>query len=239
MRSKTLTLGGCAVRQFLRLPTFVGLLVVLPVAFVLVTMETTAEASLPVYTYVDGLRTGLVVPIPELHGTVIAAVTVALLTGIAGLLLSSAAVDTDGRLRLAGYGPLELFGGRLGAVALVAAVATATVAGTPVRDGPGRTPSRRGPYRDYRLSLVSPHESELHRDPLGVLALPRCRRGTRRPGDDASRAHARTPRDPQREQTGRDVVSALAAHSRWRVERHGDELRDGAPVATGRRGGLR
>lgn len=120
--------AAAEVRQVLRDPLLLGLVVVLPAYFVGIWGWIVPSNDL-VVPIADGSgtiehRVGL----PALIAAVIAPLSGALLVGITALFAVHRAGDVDRRLRIVGYRPVELLAGRLVVLAAVAAVVT-TVAG--------------------------------------------------------------------------------------------------------------
>lgn len=115
---------AAGVREYARSPVLVALLVVLPFAFITVSIVVTPVTHLPVYTKVDGFAVSVMATMPEVHGVVMTPITTAFITGLAGLFLMQSATAADGRLRLTGYRPAELVVARFATLALVAVLVT-------------------------------------------------------------------------------------------------------------------
>jgi len=117
-RSERLAVGvGAHVRQFLREPVHVVLLLVLPP--LVVEGYGRAMASFPEFPYMTTVPATL----GRVNGAVFAA---AFLAGLIGLFQVVSAVQADGRLAVCGFSRAELFGSRLGTV-LAVSVGSAAV----------------------------------------------------------------------------------------------------------------
>lgn len=123
------TAVSVGVREYSRNPVFLALLVVLPVAFITVSIAVTPATTLPVRTVVDGFAVSQIQTMPEVHGVVMTPITGAFITGLAGLFLMESAANADGRLVLSGYRPWEVIAARLATLTLVAVVVSAVALG--------------------------------------------------------------------------------------------------------------
>jgi hypothetical protein len=119
-------------REYRRNVVLWVLLVGLPVYFITVSMATTPDDPAPVEVVEGGLRVIQVLPMSDLHGAIMVAITVAFLAGLAGLFVVTGSVQGDRRLLLVGFRASEVLGARLGIVAfatlLTAAVSLAVTA---------------------------------------------------------------------------------------------------------------
>jgi hypothetical protein len=101
------------------------LLVGLPVYFITVSMATTPDDPVPVEVVDGGSRVIQVLPMSDLHGAIMVAITVAFLAGLAGLFVVTGSVQGDRRLVLAGFRSREVLGARLGIVVFATLLTTA------------------------------------------------------------------------------------------------------------------
>lgn len=100
-------------KQLLRTPLFIILMVALPIVFIVGAFLRTPNAQFVVLVPegVDQLR--ISVGMTDLHGAVMVPMTVAFLTGLAGLFVMLGARQGDHRMVVAGYSPEILLGVRL------------------------------------------------------------------------------------------------------------------------------
>lgn len=109
-------------REYRRNGALWVLLVVLPVLFITVAIATTPDDPAPVELAEDGRRAVTVVSMVDVHGAIMVAITVAFLSGLAGLFVVLGSAEGDRRLVIAGFRPFEVLTARLGVIALAAAL---------------------------------------------------------------------------------------------------------------------
>ena len=117
------------VKQFLRTPLFLVLMVILPIVFIIGAFLRTPDAAFAVSVPEGALRQPLAVGMIDLHGAVMVPMTVAFLTGMAGLFVMLGARQGDHRLVVAGYSPEMLLGVRLLLITGVGLLITAVSVG--------------------------------------------------------------------------------------------------------------
>lgn len=101
------------------------LLVALPILFITVSIATTPDDPAPVELAEGGRRAVAVLSMSDVHGAIMVAITVAFLTGLAGLFVVLGSAEGDRRLVIAGFRPREILAARLGVIALAAALVSA------------------------------------------------------------------------------------------------------------------
>lgn len=111
-------------REYRRNVVLWVLLVGLPVYFITVSMATTPDDPVPAEVVEGGSRVIQVLPMSDLHGAIMVAITVAFLAGLAGLFVVTGSVQGDRRLVLAGFRSREVLGARLGIVAFATMLTT-------------------------------------------------------------------------------------------------------------------
>lgn len=112
-------------REYRRNPVLWVLLVGLPVAFISVSIAVTPDDPAPVELVEGGRAAVRVLLMSELHGAIMAAITVAFLAGLAGLFVVSGSAQGDRRLVLAGFRTGEVLTARLAVIAFAALLTTA------------------------------------------------------------------------------------------------------------------
>jgi hypothetical protein len=112
-------------REYRRNVVLWVLLVALPVYFITVSMATTPDDPVPVGVVDGGSRAIQALPMSDVHGAIMVAITVAFLAGLAGLFVVTGSVQGDRRLVLAGFRAREVLGARLGIVAFATMLTTA------------------------------------------------------------------------------------------------------------------
>ena len=116
-------------KQFLRTPLFLVLMVILPVVFIIGAFLRTPDAPFLVAVPEGGLRLAMPVGMIDLHGAVMVPMTVAFLTGLAGMFVMLGARQGDHRLVVAGYSPEMLLGVRLLLITAIGLLITAVSVG--------------------------------------------------------------------------------------------------------------
>ncbi|HEX6338587.1 MAG TPA: hypothetical protein VFZ85_16650 [Jiangellaceae bacterium] len=112
-------------REYRRNVVLWVLLVGLPVYFISVSMATTPDDPAPVEVVESGSRVVQALPMSDLHGAIMVAITVAFLAGLAGLFVVTGSVQGDRRLVLAGFRVREVLGVRLSIVVFATLLTTA------------------------------------------------------------------------------------------------------------------
>ncbi|NDL59675.1 ABC transporter permease [Phytoactinopolyspora mesophila] len=112
-------------REYRRNVVLWVLLIGLPVYFITVSMAVTPDDPTPIELMDGGLRITQVLPMSEIHGAIMVPITVAFLSGLAGLFVVTGSAQGDRRLVLAGYRAREVLAARLGIVTLAALLTTA------------------------------------------------------------------------------------------------------------------
>jgi hypothetical protein len=121
-------------KQYLRNPLFVILLVVLPPTFITLSFAVTPDAALSV-TVPEGASTiDQPVGMPDLHGAVMVPMTVAFLAGILGMFVMLSSREADRRLVNAGYPSLLLLLVRLGIITIISVFITVLAVGITLID---------------------------------------------------------------------------------------------------------
>ncbi|MHB9286928.1 hypothetical protein ACKVMT_07785 [Halobacteriales archaeon Cl-PHB] len=121
MNRRVATAMRMGAREYRRTPVLLALLAFLPAyiigAFVWLVDDT------PVPVRIDG--TAVTVPMSDFAAAFMTPVTAAILSGIVGLFLVHLSQAADGRLRLAGFGAVDLLVSRVGTLAIGSLVVTA------------------------------------------------------------------------------------------------------------------
>lgn len=112
----------------------VGLLIVLPIAFITVAFAVTQDAQMPIELPIDGETQIVMRGLPEVHGVAMTPLTSTIIAGIVGLLLMQEARTVDGRLVLAGYRAREVIIARFGTLGVLVTVVTAVTVGVMAYD---------------------------------------------------------------------------------------------------------
>ncbi|MFB6075264.1 MAG: hypothetical protein ABEJ89_09645 [Haloarculaceae archaeon] len=113
------------VREYRRTPVLLALLVALPAYAIWVFAVVAPDTAAPLALDGGTVRVALGEALPAFMTPMVAA----LVTGIAGLFVMQTAAETDARLVVAGYRPVELVLARLGLLLGVSALATAVSVG--------------------------------------------------------------------------------------------------------------
>ena len=114
-----------AFRQYRRNVVMWVLLAVLPVAFISLSFVITPEQPAAV-ELVEGGRSSLTtISMVDVHGAIMAPITIAFLAGIAGLFVALGSAQADRRLVLAGFRTSEVLAARLGVIWTAALAVTA------------------------------------------------------------------------------------------------------------------
>jgi hypothetical protein len=100
------------------------LLVVLPVAFITLSIAVTPATPTPVDLLENGHRGLQILSMSNLHGAIMVPITVGFLAGLAGLFVALGSAEGDRRLVLAGYRPLEVLAARIGVIVFAALLTT-------------------------------------------------------------------------------------------------------------------
>jgi hypothetical protein len=100
------------------------LLVVLPVAFITLSIAVTPDTPAPVELVENGHRGLQILSMSNLHGAIMVPITVGFLAGLAGLFVVLGSAEGDRRLVLAGYRPLEVLAARIGVIVFAALLST-------------------------------------------------------------------------------------------------------------------
>lgn len=112
-------------RDYRRNPALWVLLVVLPVFFISLSFYITPDAPASVEVREAGLESLVVLSMIDVHGAIMVPITVAFLSGLAGLFVVQGSLDADRRLALAGYRSSEILAARLGVVTMAVLLVTA------------------------------------------------------------------------------------------------------------------
>lgn len=102
-----------------------ALLIVVPVVFISLSIWTTPESPAPVELLEDGTRSVQVLSMVDLHGAIMAPITVAFLSGMAGLFVVTGSAEGDRRLVLTAFRSREVLAARAGVVIAAALLMTA------------------------------------------------------------------------------------------------------------------
>ncbi len=121
-------------KQYLRNPLFLILLVVLPPTFITLSFAVTPDAALSVMLPEGGSIIEQPVGMPDLHGAVLVPMTVAFLAGILGMFVMLSSREADRRLVNAGYPPSLLLLVRLGIISIISIFITLVAVGITVID---------------------------------------------------------------------------------------------------------
>jgi ABC-2 type transport system permease protein len=126
VRDRLATLVETGLREYVRTPVLIGLLLFLPAYFEGFLLFVLPSESLPV-AIPGGERA--VVEMAHLYGVLLVPMMAGLVGGLAGLFVTLTARDADARLLAAGYRPAELVGARYLLVAVAGLVSTAVSLG--------------------------------------------------------------------------------------------------------------
>lgn len=113
-------------REYRRNTAMWALLVVVPVVFITLSFVVTPDDPAPVRLTEAGVRSTRVLSLIDVHGATMLPITVAFLSGLAGLFVTLGSAQGDRRLTLAGFRTGEVLAARLGVIG-AAAVLTTTV----------------------------------------------------------------------------------------------------------------
>lgn len=116
---------GLSIREYLRQPLFIFLLIGLPPAFITMAFFTTPDVPFVIGVPVSQGVTAMEVTMPDLHGVIMAPMTAAFLAGMVGLFVMHSSRDADRRLVMAGYPPLRLLAVRLLVITTLSTFVTA------------------------------------------------------------------------------------------------------------------
>jgi ABC-type transport system involved in multi-copper enzyme maturation permease subunit len=100
------------------------LLVVLPIAFITLSIAVTPDTPAPVELVENGRRGLHILSMSNLHGAIMVPITVGFLAGLAGLFVALGSAEGDRRLVLAGYRPLDVLAARIGVIMFAALLTT-------------------------------------------------------------------------------------------------------------------
>lgn len=114
-----------ACREYRRNVVMWILLAVLPVAFISLSFVVTPEQPAAVELVEAGVTSLVTISMVDVHGAIMAPITIAFLAGVAGLFVALASAQADRRLVLAGFRTSEVLVARLGVVWAAALVVTA------------------------------------------------------------------------------------------------------------------
>lgn len=128
------TLFGITFREHVRNYVLIGLLIVLPVAFITVAFAVTQDAQMPIDLPINGEIETVMRGLPAVHGVAMAPLTSTIIAGIVGLLLMQSARNTDGRLVLAGYRARDVIVARFGTLAVLVTFVTGVTVGVMAYD---------------------------------------------------------------------------------------------------------
>lgn len=128
------TMFSISVRETARNYVLIGLLIVLPIAFITVAFAVTQDAQMPIELPIDGETQTVMRGLPDVHGVAMTPLTSTIIAGIVGLVLMQDARNVDGRLVLAGYQAREVILARLGTLAVLVTLVTAVTVGVMAYD---------------------------------------------------------------------------------------------------------
>lgn len=121
---RTTALLASGLKQYVRTPVLLILLVILPAD--LVGVVTSESTEMPVEVSMTGVET-VHESLPDVVGAFMGPLAAAVVSGIFGLFVMQRALDADSRLAIAGYRPLDVVLARLGLVAMASLLVTAVV----------------------------------------------------------------------------------------------------------------
>jgi len=128
MFAQIATATTMGLRQHLRNPLFVALLIVLPIAFITLSFARTPDVPFAVAVIEDGQTVAAPVGMRDLHGAIMVPMTVSFLAGILGMFVMVVSREGDRRLVRAGFPALNLLLARLMVIAgLSLAITTVSV----------------------------------------------------------------------------------------------------------------
>lgn len=112
-------------REYRRNVALWVLLVGLPIFFITLSIAVTPPDPAPVELAEGGVRAISILSMVDVHGAVMVAITVAFLSGLAGLFVVLGSAEADRRLVIAGFRPREVLAARLGVIVLAALLVSA------------------------------------------------------------------------------------------------------------------
>lgn len=121
---RTLTLFTRGVRQYLRTPVLLLLLVLLPADMVGLVMRESSDMIVPLSVTGGGT---LILRLQDVTGVFMGPLAAAVVGGIFGLFVMQRARDADSRLAIAGFRPFEVVLARLGLIAVACLLVTGVV----------------------------------------------------------------------------------------------------------------
>lgn len=125
---------GLSIREYLRQPLFIALLIGLPPAFITMAFLTTPDVPFVIGVPIEQGVRSIEVGMPDLHGVIMAPMTAAFLAGMVGLFVMHSSRDADRRLVLAGYPALRLLAVRLIVITILSIIVTAISVGVTLID---------------------------------------------------------------------------------------------------------
>lgn len=114
-----------AFRQYRRNVVMWVLLAILPVAFISLSFVITPEQPAVVQLVESGTSSLATISMVDVHGAIMAPITIAFLAGVAGLFVALGSAQADRRLVLAGFRTSEVLAARLGVIWAAAIAITA------------------------------------------------------------------------------------------------------------------
>lgn len=118
MINRTLTAIILGMKEYFRRPLFIGLLIVLPPAFITLAFLTTPDVPF-IIDLPDGNAQEVEGGMPTLHGVVMVPMTAAFLAGMVGLFVMHSSREADRRLVQAGFPGVLLLGVRLALITVM------------------------------------------------------------------------------------------------------------------------
>lgn len=112
-------------REYRRNAVLWVLLIVVPLVFITFAIAVTPDGPMPVELNEGGRRAVQTLSMVDLHGAIMAPITVAFLAGLAGLFVVLGSAEGDRRLGLAGFRAREVLGARIGVIAVATLLVTA------------------------------------------------------------------------------------------------------------------
>ena len=128
------TMFRISFRETARNYVLLGLLIVLPIAFITVAFAVTQDAQMPIELPIDGKTETVMRGLPEVHGVAMTPLTSTIIAGIVGLLLMQQARTVDRRLVVTGYRAREVVIARLGTLGILVTLVTAVTVGVMAYD---------------------------------------------------------------------------------------------------------
>ena len=115
--------------DYRRNPAMWVLLVALPVFFISLSFWITPNEPTPVELTEAGVDQIRIISMIDVHGAIMVPITIAFLSGLAGLFVVQGSIEADARLALAGFKPSEILTSRLGVISFAALLTTAVSLG--------------------------------------------------------------------------------------------------------------